>query len=327
MSSEFLIAFKKIIRECDYDNTYKMAWGKALVEFSYHNKIKDETVKILFKDIAEKVLKYYWNQTIFFNLIQGSNIKKPPLIVQKTKSLIEKYYEYIGSNKPDLFEKIEEILKKPPLFKEYETTIKGITKDLKKDVSYRFPKNKDFSPTTIYVYNMNNEYLIMKQENIELLKENHQDLFDLINYRWSLILESFNSSPRINKKVRIIDERKIIRKSLMNFKPFLDLENPNHICHICGKPISNSTISIDHVIPWSYLYSDDIWNLVYVCKNCNSSKNAKIPSESNIKKLKERNVQLLYSLKDKRITGKIVDELEIAVEKDYVEKFWIGSKG
>ena len=39
--------------------------------------------------------------------------------------------------------------------------------------------------------------------NLSYLSENHEDLFDLIDYRWGLILETFNSSPKINKKVKI----------------------------------------------------------------------------------------------------------------------------
>jgi len=83
-------------------------------------------------------------------------------------------------------------------------------------------------------------------------------------------------------------------------------------------------LSIDHVIPWSYLYSDDIWNLVYTHISCNSSKNNIIPSEKEIERLKERNIRLLKALTNK--SDKIVEELKLAIEKDYVNKFWIGCK-
>ena len=74
------------------------------------------------------------------------------------------------------------------------------------------------------------------------------------------------------------------------------------------------------------MYSDDLWNLVYVCRNCNSSKSNRIPSESEIKKLKDRNKILLSKMADQQINNKIYDELKLAIEKDYVNKFWIGSK-
>ena len=136
--------------------------------------------------------------------------------------------------------------------------------------------------------------------NLNILKDNHEDLFDLINYRWGLILETFNSSPRINKKVKIIDEQDVKRSSLSKFKEYLDIENPQRICFICGKHIDNPELSIDHVIPWSYLYSDDLWNLVYVHKSCNSSKSNIIPLEEDIQKLKDRNKRLLQKIRGKR---------------------------
>lgn len=32
MENNFYKRFAKIVRECNYDNTYKMAWAKSLVE-------------------------------------------------------------------------------------------------------------------------------------------------------------------------------------------------------------------------------------------------------------------------------------------------------
>ena len=45
------------------------------------------------------------------------------------------------------------------------------------------------------------------------------------------------------------------RKPLSKFKRYLDLISTK--CSICGKEL-NGDISIDHVIPWSYMYSDDL---------------------------------------------------------------------
>lgn len=59
--------FKQIVRESNYDNTYKMAWAKSLVELSTQLDLTEENIKISFSDIAKKYVKYYWNQTIFFD--------------------------------------------------------------------------------------------------------------------------------------------------------------------------------------------------------------------------------------------------------------------
>lgn len=325
MESNFYNLFKRIIRECSYDNTYKMAWAKAMVEIAMENSCMEESVEIDLRLIAEKYIKYYWNQTIFFDLIQGSNLIKNPVILKNVKELIEIYFNSIKNRKPNRFERVEDYIK-CKLSKEYDNCISKTIKILKEDVSWRFTFIDGKSHSEIYEYEKGSSYFKIKNSNLKILKDNNEDLFDLINYRWGLILETFNNSPRINKKVKIIDEQGVKRNSLSKFKEFLDIENPERKCFICGKSIESKELSIDHVIPWSYLYSDDLWNLVYVHKSCNSSKNNIIPNENEIERLKLRNLKLLNLINEKKKTGKLVDELKLAIEKDYVNKFWIGCK-
>ena len=325
MEKNFYNLFKRIIRECNYTNTYKMAWAKALVEISLEEEYNTDTIKIELKTIANKFIKYYWNQTIFFDLIQGSNLKETPLILQYIKKLISDYYSFIETKKPDRFERIEENIK-ASIDKEYNECLTKTIQTLKADVSWRFTYMNGKNYDEIYKYNRGDDKLEILASNLNILRDNHEDLFDLINYKWGLILETFNNSPRINKKVKIIDEQEVKRNSLSKFKEYLDIENPQRKCFICGKHIDEQQLSIDHVIPWSYLYSDDLWNLVYVHKSCNSSKNNIIPLEEDIKKLKNRNKKLIQQLKEKGIHGKILNELDLAIQKDYVYKFWIGCK-
>lgn len=326
MESNFYNSFKSIIRECNYTNTYKMAWAKALVEISLEQTCDRDIIEIELNKIADKVVKYYWNQTIFFDLVQGSNLLETPLILQYVKKLINEYYFYSCKRKPERFERIEETLKNH-MAKEYNECLQKTVKTLKADVSWRFIFVNGKNYDEIYKYNKGEGKLEILASNLEILKNNHEDLFDLINYKWGLILEGFNNSPRINKKVRIIDEQDIKRSSLLEFRKYLDLENIERECFICGEHIEGKELSIDHVIPWSYLYSDDLWNLVYVHKSCNSCKSNIIPSEEDIKRLKERNERLFKILKENGMCGKRLDELDLAIQKDYVNKFWIGCKG
>ena len=318
--------FKQIIREFSYDNTYKVAWAKALVELSSELPIVGDEVEISLEQIARKYLKYYWNQTIFFDLIQGSNLQKSPEVVTTTKALIEAYYENVGNRKPELFERAESKLPK----EKYETALRKTASTLKKDVSYRF-LNLNGKKLDVYRYNKGDSNLWISTGLLQELRDNERDLYDLINYRWGMILETFNSSPRINKKVKIMDERVIKRKPLTKYKQWLDIENPTHVCFLCGQEITDKELSIDHVIPWSYMYSDDLWNLVYVHRSCNSSKSNVVPSEEGIAKLKERNKRLLDDfikehISEKKALPKEIGSLEIAIENDYVDKFYTGCK-
>lgn len=56
MENNFYTIFKRIIRECNYDNTYKMAWAKALVEISLEIEEDKYLVDIDLKTIAQNIL-------------------------------------------------------------------------------------------------------------------------------------------------------------------------------------------------------------------------------------------------------------------------------
>lgn len=140
------------------------------------------------------------------------------------------------------------------------------------------------------------------------------------------MLEGFNYSPRISRKVRAIDEDNIKRSSLKKFHKYLDLmfEDGRRRCFYCNEVTDGTDISVDHVIPWSYMFSDDLWNLVYCHKGENSQKSNRLPSEEDIIRLENRNVLLLERMEP---TSRDYDQLQIAVEKDYVKKFWTSFKG
>ena len=75
------------------------------------------------------------------------------------------------------------------------------------------------------------------------------------------------------------------------------------------------------------MYSDDLWNLVYVNKSVNSSMSNRVKQDDTKDKLIKRNKRLIQILDTKKITNKEVEELRLAINKDYVELFWIGYQG
>ena len=292
------------------ENTYKMSWIRSIIE---HCVKHPNQKQIPFNNLSPLILKYYWSQTIFFNLEQGSNPYKKPGIYQIVLKEIENYQNQYNF-KPIFFTKIEDKIN---------IDVIKINRILKKDVSWRF---QDVGKQKFNIYDLDLDNYTINVHHPEILKEYSDILFELINYRWTQQLEKFNSSPRISKKVNGSDREDIKRGNLNKFKEYLNIENPDHICFITDEPIEND-LSIDHVIPWSYLFSDDLWNLVYVKKSENSSKSNKIPSENSILKLEKRNKNLYNKMKEIGINNKYFKDLEISINKDYVKEFWYGCKG
>jgi len=320
----YIKQWDNLILNCNFDNTYKMAWSKALVELAVHYSDSDDDFMVFdFNDIGKLCLKYYWNQMIFFDLIQGSNLKKPPSIVSGTKDLIMLFFNKKQSVQPVRFERID--FSSIGLARDYESTIKNIVRILKQDVCWRF-KNLKGEVFNIYELDCVKSYVTFNKTQILMLKEYSNHLFTVINYRWTQMLEGFNYSPRISRKVRAIDENNIKRTSLKKFHKYLDLmfSDGKRKCFYCGEDIADVEISVDHVIPWSFMFSDDLWNLVYCHKGENSLKSNRYPLENDIIRLEKRNQLLLARMQN---STKDYDLLQLAIDKNYVKQFWISFKG
>ena len=299
-----------VIQNGEMENTYKMVWIRSIVETCL---LDPNVQEIQFDHLSKLIFGYYWNQTIYFDLEQSPNPLKRPVIYQIVKEEISEYRHKNG--------------KQPVWFSEAENSVSipvsKISTILSKDVCWRFPKvgKENFD---LYDLDIKNRTIILHRT--DLIREYANVLFDVINYRWTQKLEEFNHSPRISQKVRGTDRENIRRKSLAKFRKYLDLENPDHVCFHTGRKIKYENLSIDHVLPWSYLFSDNLWNLVYVDKPFNSSKGNIIPKEETIEKLENRNIHLLKSMEIEFPNTKVTDELNLSIETDLTRKSWVGCK-
>ena len=299
-----------VIQNGEMENTYKMVWVRSIVETC----VLDPNVQeIQFDHLSKLIFGYYWNQTIYFDLEQSPNPLKRPVIYQIVKEEISEYRHKNGKQ-PVWFSGAENSVSIP---------VSKISTILSKDVCWRFPKvgKENFD---LYYLDIKNRTIILHRT--DLIREYANVLFDVINYRWTQKLEEFNYSPRISQKVRGTDRENIRRKSLAKFRKYLDLENPDHVCFHTGRKIKYENLSIDHVLPWSYLFSDNLWNLVYVDKSFNSSKGNIIPKEETIEKLENRNIHLLKSMEIEFPNTKVTDELKLSIETDLIRKSWVGCK-
>ena len=313
--NEYIKYWLRVVEGMQNDNTYKLAWGRAIVEICSFNESKDEELVIPFIDIAELVLKYYWNQTFFFRLSQGPK-NHIPKIQKITEELIQHYQSANQSTIPDWFEKAKPILSSDSKF--YKSELNKIANTLKQDVCWRFPiVGREVYP--LYDLNLDKMIITLERDNMTSIKEYSFILSQLLNYRWAQLLEKYNQSPRIISKVKGLSKEVIRRSSLSRFKETLLLEYPvgQVVDFYSGDLLEPSDMTLDHVIPWSFMYSDDIWNLVITSKSNNSAKSNSVPSEEMIERLKQRNNYLLEKMSDR-----FKDELMEAIDHEFVDKYY-----
>lgn len=307
-----------IIEQMNNDNTYKLAWGRAVIEcicLDHCYEEKGEFVIVEFDEIAKCMIRYYWNQLFFFKLKQSPYKDKEPIICSDVNKLIEEWKKNKNSTIPTWYSEEEVRKNNKELF---DKVLKHISKTLHENVSWRF-KNIPGKTLDIYNYDRANSRLIFDYDCALLIKDDYGIVLSkLLNYKWTQLLEKFNYQPKISLKVSGISDNKIRRNNLAKYKQELLKEyNGKAIDFYTGKELATDDISIDHVIPWSFMYSDDIWNLVITSKTQNSQKNNSIPSEKIIEKLKERN----NKIKD-IVSDSYKMDIEEAMKNNYLDKFY-----
>lgn len=309
-----------LIRYGRTDNSYKMIWAKAIVDLASN---EPERESIPLTEIAEKVFSYYWNIHIFFDpdghtLKQGSNSLKPPVLLKLVIKSIQAYKKTVsGAYKPTFYEKVGDRWKS-----QHGVNIDAIVTVLKTDVRHRFlnSENKQYA---IYDYQSNNEKLIFKDGVCKHISDYKDILHEAVLFRWTQILEDINrTTPRIASKLKIKQEALKKRKSLKGFIPILELENPKRSCSACKKQIDQSDLSVDHLIPWSFLYSDDIWNLSLTHKACNSLKNNIPPKEADINEQHQRNVRLYKLMSNTTNHTKVLKDLQYGNSENLLRKMF-----
>ena len=310
--NRYIAELTEVIATGAMDNTYKVAWARALVELCVESSPRQE---YHFDEFATLIFKYYWNQSIFFGLQQGPSANRRPEIHAMALQAIDEYQLTEGLQPRTFIEVAQNI----------DVPVQRISTVLAQDVCKRFVR-LDKQVIDTYEFDLEQRTLLVKHPH--LIKEHADILFQLINYRWAQKLEDIDGSPRIAKKIKGVDREQVPKRaSLSKFKTYLDAENPEKVCFLTGKPIADGDIAIDHVIPWSYLYADNLWNLVYIDRRENSSKGNRIPDEATIMRLESRNKRLSEALQQQGIQSKHSAELQIAIDRDYVRRFWIGCKG
>ena len=309
---KYLSDLTEVIAEGAMENTYKMAWARALVELCVKN---PERQKFHFDEFAFLIFKYYWNQSVFFSLQQGPSATRRPEIHAMVLRAIEEFQRKRGPQPRTFIEVAQDI----------DVPLQRISAVLSIDVCKRFLR---LGKTVIDIYEYDLKKRTIQVKYPELINEHADLLLQLINYRWAQKLEDLDGSPRIAKKIKGVDREQIPKRaSLTKFKKYLDVNGLKPACFLSRKLIADGEVAIDHVIPWSYLYADNLWNLVLVDRRENSSKGNRIPDEGTILRLEERNRDLLRTLQRQGLQDKHVAELKIAIDRDYVRRFWIGCRG
>lgn len=260
--------------------SYKIFWFKAILEESQGGERRIE-----YRKLIERMIVDAWYMVSEFKLNLG-----PADTLEK---IIKHIFEVSNLKSLDKAETIFAFLEKndDKLLKTYMNT-------LTKNVPYRFqaPFMPEISSniwsnlaTTIGYTNSQAglmytiEYtrgldsaIVLDEKWLDYINNNYGILmgwadFNLINY-----LQRRNPTvPGISSKLYPPQERKLATvtkywKGIIERQPVYNIYT--------DEPMCIQDLSIDHFVPWSYIASDELWDLTPTTKSVNSSKSNNLPS-------------------------------------------------
>ncbi len=260
-----------LMRDASKSTTYKPALLKAMARLAR----RDESLIVPLANLGEEFVRLYWDQTVIFHLRQAAVLSKEATAVK----LIRETAHTHNARKPsDLPTRDRELL------------ISKMAKLLTVNVLSAFHASKPNTMNALYTWDKVTACIMFSPESHAFLRENMLALEIIANYHWASYLEGCNQlAPRIIQKVTREAAR---RSSLARYMAIL-MRDAEPECFYCGRSDDGEHgMQVDHVIPWSFLLEDPIWDLVLACPACNNRKSDWLPAHEYIEKLKRRNHDL-----------------------------------
>ncbi|MCM3618439.1 HNH endonuclease [Sutcliffiella horikoshii] len=255
-------------------STYKFVLIKAIIENLYQ---VNEDFELTYDQLAYTFTKVYWNLIVHHNLSQHNRGKNAKVV-----SIIKEEQQNHSIPPEMVFDKLRDSLQIILIHKVKLTMKINVFGALYGDTRGMF-----------YSFDHKDEVLRLNPAVHNFMLNYQRLIIHLTNYHMAVMIEELNEVPGINYllgKVESIAKR----SSLQPFEKLL-LSYFEARCFYCGKELTGKKreTHIDHFIPWSFVQSDHIWNLVLSCNKCNSSKSNKLPERGYLDGIINRNEELL----------------------------------
>ncbi len=260
------------MRHASMSASYKPALLKALVRACRAS----DDVLIPLERLGDEFAQMYWNQVVIYHLRQSTSLTKESEAIKAIRATADRHH---ARRLADL----------PPEGRK--ALARGMARVLTINVLNAFHVSAPKSMPRLYRWSHGADAILLETAAHRFIVENGVALEMIANYHWAEFLESRNRlAPRIIQKVSRLGAK---RKSL---NPFLRIVQgaDREVCFYCGVEVGeHRPLEIDHVIPWSFLLEDPLWDLVVACRTCNAEKRDWLPRREYISKLLARNQALL----------------------------------
>ena len=260
------------------DNTYKFVLAKVILDYCQTNDSHD----IPYEYLADKFLEHYWYQEYKFKMKQDFKTVKKPRVIIAIRNVF-------GKNPPSDFS----LLDKNDILVAKKQILNDIFGHARKKTSMVVPRFQNIPGNDgdtieyriFYEYDDDKQMIYWRSEAFEFFKRNHLILSKAVIAEWAKFLERINGTlPYLVSKIEAPTKK---RESLTEY--YNMYSKHEDCCFYCGARLDKKYTDVDHFIPWSYIFSNDPWNLVLACRPCNAKKSDYLPHEKFKQYLISRN--------------------------------------
>ena len=290
--------FMRILEGGARDTTYKFALARALLELS------SEWVKeghrgprtVEYDELARRFLRYYWHQECVFHIRQHHHKEKEAAVI---RAIRDNPGGDAAAARGD-FDALDGDYKQGAV-RDIRRDVFGRAKSKKSNVVPKFQKVKIGGCAQLipafYTFDDEKGTLTVGAAACRFLAANYSVLLDAVTLRWARYLEGANGGlPGLIAKIEAARARPPSRNSTFIRSAADAVYRKDKRCFYCSCRLRRKDVEMDHVIPWSFLFDDHLWNLVPACGGCNGRKGRSLPDRRTYALLERRNVSKAGSI-------------------------------
>ena len=117
-----------------------------------------------------------------------------------------------------------------------------------------------------------------------------------------------------------LDEATPKRKDLSIYRDILLKELQGNRCFYCGNEFARK-IEVDHLIPWSFVKTDNLWNFVLSCPHCNNVKSDGLVDIKYINAIERRNAIIIANYR-KSINSLFIESEFQSYSEGIIYRMW-----
>lgn len=265
--------------KCQKRSTYKFGLIKAIIDCLYSFEYTARGMELSYDRLFSKFTENYWNLIAKYEIRQiqadgKSNSSMIELLIQevKKKNPALKELEYDDLSPEDKAVLVDQVKKECP-----EYVLGALYKNFQSEL-YGFNNREGRIWLHLYAY----QFLMTYKLEIEQMNY----------YAWAKFLDKINKDNPTTKLIEKLEFSTPKRKDLSIYRAILKREFEENNCFYCGTKLS-SVPHVDHVLPWSFVKSDHLWNFVLACPKCNLRKKDLLPSKQKLAEVTTRNQKLV----------------------------------